>query len=94
MKEVFGWVMRGGRYTRAALDDHAAAIRDLQVKVEEFGSATGPALAEQLRAVTDDLGDRIAAISTRLDSLDARLTDMEVAVDEVVRVIAPAAPER
>jgi ABC-type transporter Mla subunit MlaD len=94
MRDIVGWVVRGGRHTRAALDDHAGAIQQLQAHVEAVGRSTdADAVGEQVRRLADDLGDRLAAIATRIDAIESRLDGLDEAVDEIVRVLAPDRPE-
>lgn len=68
----------------AALDEHATAIRELQQRVEELTQvvsrvdvdaqravADASALPEALRSAVVDLSGRIAAMTARLDELEA-----------------------
>ncbi len=99
MKRMLGWIVRGGDQTRAEFAGQAAAIQDLQRQVADLGAtinlidplarAAGD-VPEQLRAVTDDLTERLTAATTRLDALEARLDQLDETITELVRVAAPA----
>ena len=79
LKAQLGWLRDGPERTTATLDAFGTELRELQVKVQtlsdavarlESGSGSGTeAMREQLRAVTDDLGDRVGAITARLDAM-------------------------
>lgn len=79
MRKQISWMLKGQAQTRAALDDHAAAIRELQQKVAELTVvvarldplATGAGkLPGELRAAVDDLGARIGALGERLEEVE------------------------
>ena len=68
----------------AALDEHANAIRELQQRVEDLtqvvsqvdvdvhrAAADASALPDALRVAVADLSGRIAAMTARLDELEA-----------------------
>ena len=80
MRRQIAWWLRGHRHTQAALDDHAAAIRDLQQRIDELAGIVARIdpiasraaddighLPEELRGAVDDLSTRIGALSQRLD---------------------------
>lgn len=80
MRKQITWWLRGGAHTTAVLDDHAAAIRDLQQRVAELSDALAriepvasrsaaqiDGLPTELRAAVDDLSDRIGALHDRLE---------------------------
>jgi len=88
MRARLSWWLRGHTQTRAALDDHAAAIRDLQQKVAELTDVTGTTLAAQTRAAIDDLGDRIGALAD-VREMSEQLAELEQAVAQLTRIVAP-----
>ena len=93
MKKIVGWIVRGGDQTRNALTRQDESIADLQRKVEalvgtsdELRNLAAPAgaLPEQLREVTTDLGDRVAALNLRVEAIEQRLADLDAAIDRIV----------
>ena len=78
LKAQLGWLRNGPERTNAALEALGVELRELQTKVQLLGDAVErlesgsgssiEAMREQLRAVTDDLGDRVGAITARLDA--------------------------
>ena len=78
LRSQMAWLRGGPERTQATLAAHDEVLRELQEKVQalsdtvsrlDAGSdATVSGLREQLRTVTDDLGDRIGALSARVDS--------------------------
>ena len=80
---MMSWVRHGSRQTDARFAAYEAELRELQVKVEELtqvvsrldeavldgqrAAALLDAMKVQLRTITDDLGDRIGAVTERLD---------------------------
>jgi polyhydroxyalkanoate synthesis regulator phasin len=95
MRKHLAWLVRGGDQTRAELAGQAAAIQALQRQVADLGAvvdriAPAAAVPEQLRQVTDDLGERVATATTRFDVIEARLDHLDETIAELVRVIAPA----
>lgn len=96
MRKHLAWLVRGGDQTRAELAGQAAAIQALQRQVADLGAvvervAPAAAVPEQLRQVTDDLGERVATATTRLEVIEARLDHLDEAIGELVRVVAPVA---
>jgi methyl-accepting chemotaxis protein len=88
MRQLVSWWLRGQAQTRAALDDHAAAIRDLQHKVAELTDVSARTLTEQTRAAIDDLTDRVGALAD-VREMNERLAELERAVAELARLVAP-----
>ena len=81
MKDRIANIMSG---SGAALDEHANAIRELQQRVEDLtqvvsqvdvdvhrAAADASALPDALRVAVADLSGRIAAMTARLDELEA-----------------------
>ena len=84
LKSQLGWLVRGGDQTAAALAAYADDLRALQEKVARIDDelqalrASGDlgvmrteidALRQQVRDAADDLGDRLGALSERLNSV-------------------------
>ena len=83
LKSKFGWLVRGGDRTAAALAAYAGDLRALQEKVARIDNelqalrASGDlgvmhteiaALRQQVRDAVDDLSDRVGSMADRLDS--------------------------
>ncbi len=83
LKSQLGWLVRGGDQTAAALATYAADLRALQDKVARIDDelqvlraggdfavmrADIDVIREQVRSAVDDLGDRLGALSERLNS--------------------------
>jgi hypothetical protein len=81
LRSQLAWLRSGSEQTRATLATYGDELRQLQEKVQALSDivsrldaasdARMDAMRDQLRAVTDDLGDRIGAIAARLESLRA-----------------------
>ena len=76
------------RSTRSELAVQAAAIQDLQTKIE-VPSADADRVRAELRGALDDLSSRLAVIVARLDAIDATVADHDEAVASLARVVAP-----
>lgn len=90
MKQQVSWWLHGSAQTRAALDEHAAAIRDLQQKVAELTAVASTTLVDQMRTAVDDLGDRVGALAD-VREMTERLTELERLVGQLARIVAPPA---
>ena len=87
LKSTVGWVVRGGDQTRSELAAQAAAIQELNAKVENQ-AADADRVRSELRGALDDLSTRIAATVERLDRLEALVADHDEAVASLARVVA------
>ena len=84
LRAQLGWIRHGASQTNAAVAGYATELRQLQDKVEALTAVVArldtrqaeaakaelmiEAIKEQLRTITDDLGDRIGAVAEQLDS--------------------------
>ncbi|MCB0965428.1 MAG: hypothetical protein KDB37_01220 [Ilumatobacter sp.] len=98
MKRTVAWVVRGGEQTHSELASQSAAIQLLQQQVASLGevltrvdplASQAAGLPEQLRAVADDLAERVSSATVRLDVLESRLDHLDEAIAELVRLVAP-----
>jgi len=83
VRQQLNWLTRGGPGAQAAIDEQAAAIRDLQRQVAELTAvvaridagrvdgAEWTLLRDDLRQAVDDLGGRIGALAERVERLEA-----------------------
>jgi uncharacterized coiled-coil protein SlyX len=90
LKSTLGWVVRGGDQTRSELAAQAAAIQELQTKLD-VQTADADRVRAELRGALDDVSSRLAAIVDRLDRLEAQVADHDAAVASLARVVAPPA---
>jgi exonuclease VII small subunit len=83
LRSTISWVRHGSRQTDARIAAYEAELRALQDKVEALTHVVArldaavvegqraasllDAMKLQLRTITDDLGDRIGAVTERLD---------------------------
>jgi glycosyltransferase involved in cell wall biosynthesis len=88
VKRRVGWVLRGGANERAALDDHAAAIRDLQRAVSDLTET----VARIDRKLVPDDGEA----ARRLDDIERRIAQIGdvVAAGTLERSATPDAGAR
>ena len=82
LNQQIHWVVGGAR-NQAAIDEQAAAIRELQRQVAELTAvvaridagrvdgAEWTMLRDDLRGAVDDLGARIGALAERVERLEA-----------------------
>jgi uncharacterized coiled-coil protein SlyX len=84
LKSMVGWMVRGGDQTRAELAGQSAAIGEMQQRL-----ADGERLRAEVRGALEDLAERMSSLATRLDHLEARVSDQEAALSSMARVVAP-----
>jgi uncharacterized coiled-coil protein SlyX len=95
LKNIVGWMLRGGDQTRAEFASQADAIRDLQQRMADTHAlvaaqaADAERLQAEVRSVLADLTSRIGAVSDRLDALDARVADHDELLGSLSRIVAP-----
>lgn len=83
VKQQLNWMTRGGPSAQTAIDEQAAAIRELQRQVAQLTAvvaridagrvdgAEWTLLRDDLRQAVDDLGGRIGALAERVESLES-----------------------
>jgi hypothetical protein len=83
VKQQLNWMTRGGTHAQGAIDEQAAAIRELQRQVAELTTvlaridagrvdgAEWTLLRDDLRQAVDDLGGRIGALAERVEGLES-----------------------
>jgi uncharacterized coiled-coil protein SlyX len=95
LKNVVGWMVRGGEQTRAELASQAAAIQALQQQVADMRESVDGQVVDRMRSevrgALDDLVQRLGIVVDRLDALEARVTDLDDSVASLARVVAPPA---
>lgn len=94
VRNVVGWMVRGGDQTRAELASQSQAIRELQQHVVDMRAvvdsqaADGERVRAEVRGALGDLADRLGTIVERLDQLEARVADHDASVASLTRVVA------
>jgi len=94
VRNVVGWMVRGGDQTRAELSGQSDAIRELQRQVAdmraivEAQAADGERVRAEVRDTLGDLSERLVSIVERLDQLEARVADHHAEVASLTRVVA------
>lgn len=95
LKNIVGWMVRGGDQTRAELAGQAAAIQQLQRTVADLQSnvdaqgADSERLRAEARGALDDLSARLGVMIERLDRLDGRVADHDTTIASLTRVVSP-----
>lgn len=94
VRNMVGWVVRGGDQTRADLAGKTAAIQELQEQVaelretlESLRGAVERDRAEASGAVADIAG-RSQALAERLDRIDVAVADHDETLSSMARVVA------
>jgi len=79
LRAQLAWLRNGPQQTHTTLASLTSELRELQQKVQVLSDTVTrldaaadtrmEAMRDQLRTVTDDLGDRVGAVAARLDSM-------------------------
>lgn len=94
VRNMVGWVVRGGDQTRADLAGKTAAIQELQEQVaelrESLESLQGAVERDRAEAsgAVADVAARSQALAARLDRIDVTIDDHGESLSSMARIVA------
>jgi len=94
MRKSIAWWFRGAGKTPGTLDEHAAAIRDLQHKLDHLTEVVArlepiAVRADNLHATVAELAARLDRCDDRIDRCGRRIDQVDETLAEIVRLVAP-----